>query len=375
MKLLYEGSVKNILSKSGLGDRAGTSSSVVFEYTDAFSVFDWGKMPDLLPHKGEALAVLAASLFEKLESDGLATHYHGVLRAEDLDHPMPVKKTDQPVRHLSVKQVSVVKPVFVEKSGHLVPDYTATKASPPPRLIPLEVVFRFSCPPGSSYLERSGVAQGTKWDFPVLEMFTKLEPSDRLLAKEEALDISGLSLKQLGEILNKTAWVASWLKALCDKKGLELADGKLEWGVNENGETFLVDAIGPDELRILKDGLQLSKEFLRGYYRKTPWYAAVTEAKKQKNPEWKKQISLPPPPLPLPYKETASQLYRCLTNLLTEHAWFPEAWTLEQVMEKMRGFPRCGLGWQRACLGMETLPVSQSHSGDCSSWKCRIFRN
>ena len=40
---------------------------VIFEYTDAYSVFDWGKMPDALARKGEALAVLAADWFEKLE--------------------------------------------------------------------------------------------------------------------------------------------------------------------------------------------------------------------------------------------------------------------------------------------------------------------
>ena len=66
-QLLYRGSVKDL--KGPVRARAGAEqvNAVVFEYTDAYSVFDWGKMPDPLARKGEALAVLAADWFEKLE--------------------------------------------------------------------------------------------------------------------------------------------------------------------------------------------------------------------------------------------------------------------------------------------------------------------
>jgi len=60
---LYRGSVKDLLGPAV----AQQTSAVVFEYSDAFSVFDWGRMPDLLPGKGQALAILAADIFEKLE--------------------------------------------------------------------------------------------------------------------------------------------------------------------------------------------------------------------------------------------------------------------------------------------------------------------
>ena len=63
---IYRGSVKDLL-----GPIQSTSSSgealLLFQYTDAFSVFDWGRMPDPLPLKGEALTILAAYFFEKLE--------------------------------------------------------------------------------------------------------------------------------------------------------------------------------------------------------------------------------------------------------------------------------------------------------------------
>ena len=43
------------------------STAVIFDYTDAYSVFDWGRMPDELAGKGASLAIIAADWFEKLE--------------------------------------------------------------------------------------------------------------------------------------------------------------------------------------------------------------------------------------------------------------------------------------------------------------------
>ncbi|HEX3853011.1 MAG TPA: hypothetical protein VHW01_18740, partial [Polyangiaceae bacterium] len=59
-QLIYRGSVKDL--KGPVRARTGTEpvNAVIFDYTDAYSVFDWGRMPDALARKGEALAVLAA---------------------------------------------------------------------------------------------------------------------------------------------------------------------------------------------------------------------------------------------------------------------------------------------------------------------------
>src|SRR5437899_834108 len=65
----YRGSVKDVLGPiSALGPGGKPVAAAVFRYSDAYSVFDWGRMPDALPSKGAALAVLAAHLFEQLES-------------------------------------------------------------------------------------------------------------------------------------------------------------------------------------------------------------------------------------------------------------------------------------------------------------------
>jgi phosphoribosylaminoimidazole-succinocarboxamide synthase len=386
MELLYQGSVKDVRGPVQYPGLA--SPAVVFDYTDAYSVFDWGKMPDLLPFKGASLAMIAADWFEKLEraeswrefskspeahelrrgnrfgaelielgenlqKDGLRTHYFGVPSADGAS----LSKSSEArgvFQKIAVKPVSVVKPQTAQLAGRSVSDYTATRQAPLPRLVPLEVVFRFSCPPGSSLLERvardpsylaslgySGLTltPGMKLEFPILEFFTKLESTDRPLTTSEALAISGISAAKLQEIFFKTAWVAGWIKSACARAGLELADGKLEWALDERGEVILVDAIGPDELRILQGGVQLSKEFLRTFYRETPWYASVQKAKAEAShrgsAEWKKWVVEGPTPLPPAMKELASQLYRALANELTGRSCFPDAWPLSKVIGEL----------------------------------------
>jgi phosphoribosylaminoimidazole-succinocarboxamide synthase len=268
-----------------------------------------------------------------------------------------------PVKNIAVRQVSVVKPQLASVLGRQLPDYHATRNAPLPRLVPLEVVFRFGAPEGSSLIERverdprylaqlgfgdHKIAPGAKWEFPVLELFTKLETTDRPVPLTEALSIAGLSAPMLQDLLFRTAWVAGCLRWVCARAGLELADCKLEWALDSGGELMLVDAVGPDELRILKDGVQLSKEFLRTHYRATPWYESVQKAKEsaraQGSSEWRKLVPLPPPALPPVKKELASQVYLALANALTGRKWFDHAWTVDQVVAALASASRASGG-------------------------------
>lgn len=390
-----EQSAAVVTSQAPAGIRSRVNA-VIFDYSDAFSVFDWGRLPDLLPRKGEALATLAAEIFEKLEKPetwrefsrspealalrkanrfgavfneigeelqkvGLRTHYLGVLESADGPAEVLPKKLSEvrtPIRRMVVQQVSAVKPHLTSVLGRSLPDYYPTRTSPLPRLVPLEVVFRLSCPEGSSLLDRvsrdpgylaslgfpeiqdAQINSSTRWDFPILELFTKLETTDRPVPLPEALAISGLSAGQLQEVLLKTAWVAGLLKYGCAKLGLELADGKMEWALGEDGKCFLVDAIGPDELRILKDGIQLSKEFLRGFYKTSAWYESVEKAKVQARKvgahDWKKWVPEAPPALSAQYRELAIQVYLSLTNELSGRKWFADASGLKHVIEELK---------------------------------------
>lgn len=382
----YQGSVKDVQGPVALVVQGERLDGMVFSYTDAYSVFDWGRMPDKLPRKGEALCVLAACLFEKLErpetwqefsrsetalalrkacrfgtrfnelgerlkKEGLRTHYFGLVSGPD-ERVADSSGTKEPTNALFVSEVDVTRPEAASVLGRTVFDYYSTCVAGP-RLVPLEVVFRFACPPGSSLIERAKqegylasigfpeveVSPGVRWDFPVLEIFTKLETSDRLVSLGEGLAISCIQAGQLDELLLKTAWVAGCLKWICEGAGIELADGKFEWGIDDAGETILVDAIGPDELRLLKNDVQLSKEFLRNHYRDTDWYRQVVDAKKKAEArgtaEWKKLVAEGPPPLPAAKRELATHLYLSLANALSGREWFKDAWPLDRVVAEL----------------------------------------
>ena len=59
--LLYRGSVKNVRGEV-------SAESLLFEFSDRYSVFDWGEMPDQLEEKGTALAIMGKSFFSYLEN-------------------------------------------------------------------------------------------------------------------------------------------------------------------------------------------------------------------------------------------------------------------------------------------------------------------
>ena len=46
-----------------------------FIFSDRYSVFDWGEMPDHIPGKGKALSILTAYFFEKLEKQTMSFEY------------------------------------------------------------------------------------------------------------------------------------------------------------------------------------------------------------------------------------------------------------------------------------------------------------
>ncbi len=420
---VYQGSVKDLLGPV----RVKGKNSLIFQYSDAYSIFDWGRMPDHLSEKGACLAIMAASLYEKLQEpsrwvefsssktalelrkgigqipnevkqkasdkrglptslsacfneiaeklqkEGLRTHLLGALHSDEIErktvtetldafrlkHFQALDPNERVFRHLAVEKVNVIAPNEESIMGRSVLDYSIVRETPLPRLVPLEVIFRFSLPSGSSMIKKlkddpgylktlpfpaqmaeQEIKPGVEFSFPIVELSTKLETEDRRISLAEALNASGLKAEQLEQVLLQTVWVAGFLKNEFSKLNLNLADGKLEWGISENGDLFLVDAVGPDELRILKGGIQLSKEVLRHHYRKTTWYSGIERAKKTAKEkgvsDWKRFVTEQPQSLSKEKKEIVSQLYMALTNSITEFDWFPNAWSLDHVCEEVQ---------------------------------------
>ncbi len=401
LPLLYSGSVKDVHGIAG-------QDPYVFSYSNRYSIFDWGQMPDLLEGKGEALAVMGDLFFRILEdpknwnqwqiSDrypkfwrdslttsqvwkdckrrGLAHHSLGLV-SENLQKVPFGKKSS----FLSVKskgRPSIRSSVI---DGKLVYDYSEYKQRPNQSLVPLEVVFRFGAPEGSSFLDRVATlpkyAQsfgftetpkaGEWFPFPVVEFFTKLEPSDRFLTREEAKEIASLSQDELDDLTAFTLILALRLKDIFSNLGLELWDGKFEFsftlsetaGVGQAAAQAghlrrgfeLVDSIGPDELRLMAPGnVHFSKEFLRRVYRNSPWYDAMIQSKKLAKErgvkDWKKicreELKQSPSPLSDRALRMAESLYPTLAQELGKTFFqldlYPQHPSLTELCTQMRDF-------------------------------------
>lgn len=195
-KLIYEGSVKRVWQAPNNDER------LWFEFTDDYSVFDWGKMPDKITNKGKALAIMGAYLFERLHdsqfwkslpqsphlakfdqqwlsdrwshpvflaSDGLSqrgalTHFTGLIADGQLINDLNIAARSSKQLYMEVLRAEVGRPAAHEVLSQKVYFYPAsssreqtgceTQITDCRRLVGLEIVFRFGMPAGSSLRER-----------------------------------------------------------------------------------------------------------------------------------------------------------------------------------------------------------------------------
>lgn len=335
------GSVKDlIVLKNPTPFEFGTGN---FVFSDRFSVFDWGEMPDHISNKGKALCLIGAYFFEKLEEMGVETHYLGLVENGDLKR---LRQLDAPVNTMRVKLVQVIKPALREG----VYDYSVYNGGISNFLVPLEVIYRNVLPEGSSVFKRLkegtlklaeiGLAEmpapGQRLEKPILDVSTKLEAADRYLTWDEAKKIAGINDYEIDLIKRTTLQINDLITRETERMGLVHEDGKVEYGINEDCHLMLVDVLGtPDECRFTFQGIPVSKEAARIYYRNTSWHEEVEAAKKQNNVHWKKFVSSPPPPLPEKLGKLISQLYMAFCNELTGESWFGTS-SLREVLFELK---------------------------------------
>ncbi len=370
--LFHQGSVKDILGRQG-------ESPYIFRYSDRYSVFDWGAMPDQLEDKGKALAFMADFFFKQMQSPeswqkaelsplakemevyreltvkGLAHHSLGLCdeQGHSLNH------SREWGAFLKVEPVQIVRPEFRGGEYH----YEKYRDRPLKALVPLEVIFRFGVPQGSSLLKRVGdlsycrslgldkaPQEGDRFENPIIEFSTKLESTDRYIDESRACEVAALTNGELKRLKESVLILALRLKELFAQSDIDLWDGKFEFAfapqLRSDGERdfWVVDSIGPDELRLSYRGVQLSKENLRQFYRGCSWHLAIEEAKKMAkergSDNWKsiclEELNCEPSPLKSDVKEAVEMMYRALANALSQAVGgervFPSAWELEQVV-------------------------------------------
>ena len=321
-------SVKNFrVEEPATADALGRGA---FEFTDDYSVFDWGKMPDTIPDKGASLCTMGAFNFELLEANDVPTHYRGVV-------------TDGTVRPLEEALAAGEAPDEMAISLTTVPDlpfedgtydYDAYYEEVGSHyLVPLEIVFRNRVPVGSSLRKRSDPEDhGLSIDDwpdepvdlpePIVEFSTKYEKQDRYLTREEADDIAGpAAIDDLAAIAREVNELVTEQAATGD---LTHQDGKIEC-LSHDGEIHVADVVGTfDENRFSRDGQQISKEVIRQYHKRTQpdWVEAVSTAKEAANErgiaDWKSLCDREPEPLDASVIQTARNLYCAGTNAYTE---------------------------------------------------------
>jgi len=388
------GSVKDLkVLEQAFENRAGVGN---FVFSDRYSVFDWGEMPDHILNKGRALAFMAAYNFEELERRGIKSHYRGLvtdglepgapaagcpgaggpgavgggklLRFSDLPESSAGAKLADPI--IEIELALVYYPVareFCSSQGgrEVVYDYSffdANRGRINNYLIGLEIIFRNGLPLGSSVfdnLERAAMISdraesscrqaeilkglgldhlpqpGEMLPAPVMNYTTKLESGDRTLTAEEALFISGLEEGEFRKLSSLALRVNDCITELAGRAGFRHFDGKIE--VVYDNALSVCDVLGTfDENRFSFNGEQISKEVLRQWYKNNqPEFGAACENWKKRGRGWQQQCPVKPVKLPRELVDLVSQLYMAGCNRYTGRKLFavPE---LEMVLERLR---------------------------------------
>ncbi len=301
-----------------------------FIFSDRYSVFDWGEMPDHLLNKGKALCILSAYFFEKLFEMGIKTHYLGLIEDSKLKS---LSELNGPVNVMEITLLRVIKPGM--DNGEY--QYSAYQKDATNFLIPFEIIYRNALPEGSSVFKRLKEGSLKLRDIgldkmpspndllnqPILELSTKLESTDRYLSWGEARNLVELTDNEIEEIKRTTLIINELITKEVNRIGLVNEDGKVEFGFDGLRNLMLIDVLGtPDECRFTYKEMPVSKEIARIFYRNTRWYEEIEKAKIKDRTRWKEYVNSSPPPLPTQLYRLISLLYQVCCNEITQRRWF-----------------------------------------------------
>jgi phosphoribosylaminoimidazole-succinocarboxamide synthase len=325
-----------------------------FHFSDRYSVFDWGEMPDHIEGKGAALCLMGAYCFEKLEERGIKTHYRGLV--DNNGKIAAFKELKQPADTMEINLVNVYKPETYTEDGKLKYDYSKFTPNLKNYLIPLEIIYRNGLPEGSSIFKRLsqgavtikdlGLAHyptaGEKLSKPIFDVSTKLEETDRYLSWEEAKKIAGLTADEVTNIKATLSSVNDVISQIASGADLENEDGKIELAFDHRRRLMVVDVVGTlDECRFTYKGIHVSKEIARQFYKKKGWDKDLEEAKKTAEAggvkDWRAMCKSRPPRLDPELKMIITEIYTAAANELTGRKLFDSP-SLKEVIKKYKEY-------------------------------------
>lgn len=196
--VLYEGKAKQLIP---------TDDPQVFvqRFKDSATAFN-GKKYAEFEGKGALNNAISSALFERLEREGIKTHYLGKLNARDM----------------RIKRLQIV---------------------------PLEVVVRNVV--AGSLSKRIGVEEGQRLKHPIVETYYKDDALGDPILADAHIEVMGLcSAQTLAQLKAAALRINEVLTQLYADAGIMLVDFKLEFGFTQDGELLLGDEISPDTSRL-----------------------------------------------------------------------------------------------------------------------------
>jgi len=197
-ELLYEGKAKRLY-------KTEDDDLLIAEFKDDLTAFNAQKRSSE-EGKGALNSKISAKLFSLLEKEGIKTHLIKVL--DDT--------------HQLVKKV---------------------------KIIPIEVVVRNTAT--GSLSKRLGIEDGKVLPFTLVEFYLKDDDlGDPIITDDHCMILNLVDEREKLEILkSKAKKINEVLKDFFAKRGLNLIDFKVEFGIDKDGQILLSDEISPDSCR------------------------------------------------------------------------------------------------------------------------------
>jgi phosphoribosylaminoimidazole-succinocarboxamide synthase len=247
---------------------------------------------------------------------------------------LKTKDLDEPSHIMEVDVVNVFKPQsYSSDYGGLRYDYAVYTPELSNFLVPLEIIYRNGLPEGSSVFKRLAAGDlqpedlgldhyplpGEELKAPVFDLSTKLEKGDRYITWLEAKEIASLSDDEEKKIKDVLLKVDTLITKVSLKAKLKNEDGKIELAFDSARQPMVVDVIGTlDECRFTYEGLHVSKEIARQFYKKTKWYKDIEEAKEEARKkgveDWKTLCKSQPERLVPDLKNIIRNMYTSTAN-------------------------------------------------------------
>lgn len=195
---LYEGKAKIIYATED-------PTILIAHFKDDATAFNAQKR-GTIQGKGQMNCTIASRLFERLEAQGIPTHYR-----------------DQPTANeMRVKAV---------------------------KIIPIEVVIRNIA--AGSLCQQTGLPLGQVLPQPLVEYYYKNDAlGDPLLTRDRLFLLELATPEQLDRIREMALQINTHLSEFFQSCGITLVDFKLEFGVDDRQQLLLADEISPDTCRL-----------------------------------------------------------------------------------------------------------------------------